>query len=118
MRDDRDESMQGHCISGTIHFGDQGSKKIRKVTHRFGTSNHPTNKSEFGEKNLGKSEEERKWEKKGRVGKVYRERREWEVYEGPRERRKECRGNICCAPPALGKFGTLGVVSEESSGLR
>jgi len=38
----RDVSMQGQCVSGTIHFWDQGSLKIRTGTHRFGTSRHPT----------------------------------------------------------------------------
>jgi len=42
MQNGRDVSMQGHCVSGTIHFGDQGSQKIRTGTHRFGTSRHPT----------------------------------------------------------------------------
>jgi len=36
--------MQGHCVSGTIHLGAQGSQKIRMGTHRFGTSHHPTKK--------------------------------------------------------------------------
>jgi len=39
---DRDGSMQGHCVFGKIHFGDQGSQKIRTGTHRFRTSHHPT----------------------------------------------------------------------------
>jgi len=34
--------MQGQCIFGTIHLGDQGSKQIRSGTHRLGTSHHPT----------------------------------------------------------------------------
>jgi len=38
----RDVSMQGHCVSGTIHQGDKGSQKIRTGTPRFGTSRHPT----------------------------------------------------------------------------
>ena len=33
--------MQGHCVSGTIHPGDQGSQKIRTGTHRFRTSRLP-----------------------------------------------------------------------------
>jgi hypothetical protein len=41
-KNDRDVSMQGHFVSGTIHLGDQGSQKIRTGTHRFGTSRHPT----------------------------------------------------------------------------
>jgi len=28
----RDVSMQGHCVSGTIHPGNQGSQKIRTGT--------------------------------------------------------------------------------------
>jgi len=39
---DRDVSIQGHCVSGTIDLGDQGSQNIRTGTHRFGTSRHPT----------------------------------------------------------------------------
>ena len=39
----RDISMQGHCVSGTIHLGDQGSQNIHTGTHRFGTSCHPNN---------------------------------------------------------------------------
>jgi len=34
--------MQGHCVSGTTHLGEQGSQKIRTGTHRFGTSRHPS----------------------------------------------------------------------------
>jgi len=37
VQDDRDVSTQGHCVSGTIHLGDQGSQKAR-----FGTSRQPT----------------------------------------------------------------------------
>ena len=40
----RDGSMQGHCVSGKIHIGDQGSQIIRTGTHRFGMSRHPTEK--------------------------------------------------------------------------
>jgi len=40
-QNDWDVSMQGHCASGTIHLGDQGSQKICSTTHRFGTSHHP-----------------------------------------------------------------------------
>ena len=42
VENDRDVSMQGQCLSGTIHFGDQGSEKIRTGTHCFETSRHPT----------------------------------------------------------------------------
>jgi len=38
MNNDWDVSMQGHCVSGTIHFGDQGSQKIRTGTSHFRTS--------------------------------------------------------------------------------
>jgi len=41
VHNDRDVSMQRHCVSGTIHLGDQGSQNIRTGTHRFGTSRHP-----------------------------------------------------------------------------
>jgi len=41
VKNDRDISMRGHCVSGTIHLGDQGSQNIRTGTHRFGTSRHP-----------------------------------------------------------------------------
>jgi len=47
VQSDRDGSMQRHCVSGTIHLGDQGSQKIRAGTHRFGTSRHPTVIFEF-----------------------------------------------------------------------
>jgi len=40
-----DISMQGHCVSGTINLGDQGSQNIHTGTHRFGTSRHPTSYS-------------------------------------------------------------------------
>jgi len=30
-------TIHGHCVSGTIHFGDQGSQKFSFGTHRFGT---------------------------------------------------------------------------------
>jgi len=47
--------MQGHCVSKTIHLGDQGSQKIRTGRHRLGTSRHPTAetlvKILFGSKN-------------------------------------------------------------------
>jgi len=43
MRHDyRDVSMQGHCVSGTIHFGNQGYQNIHKWTHCLRTSHHPT----------------------------------------------------------------------------
>jgi hypothetical protein len=42
MLNDRDVWMRGHSVSGTIHLGDQGSKKICKGTHRFRTFRHPT----------------------------------------------------------------------------
>jgi len=44
MKNDWDVSMQGHCVSGTIHLGDQGSQNIctGQGTHRFGTFRHPT----------------------------------------------------------------------------
>ena len=42
MHNDRDLSMQGHFVSGTIRFGDQESPKIRTGTHCSGTSHHPT----------------------------------------------------------------------------
>jgi len=42
VQNDRDVSIQGHCVSGTIHLGDHGSQKIRTGTHRLGTSRHPT----------------------------------------------------------------------------
>jgi len=42
MQNDRDISLQAHCVSETIHLGDKGSQKIRKGTHRYGTSRHPT----------------------------------------------------------------------------
>ena len=38
----RDESIQGHCVSGRIHLWDQGSQSILMGTHRFGTSTHST----------------------------------------------------------------------------
>jgi len=41
MHNERDVSMQGHCVSGTNHFGDQVSQKIYTETHRFRTSHHP-----------------------------------------------------------------------------
>jgi len=34
--------MQEHCVFGTVHLGDQGSKKILTGTHRFGTFRHPS----------------------------------------------------------------------------
>ena len=34
--------MQGYCVPGTCHFGDQGSWKVRSGTHHFTKSNHPT----------------------------------------------------------------------------
>jgi len=42
VQHDRDASVQGHCVSGTIHLWDQGSQKFRTGTHRFGTSRYPT----------------------------------------------------------------------------
>jgi len=42
MQNDRDVSMKGHWVSGTIHLGDQGDQKICTGTHRFETSRHPT----------------------------------------------------------------------------
>jgi len=42
IQNDMDVSMQGHCVSGTNHFGDQESQKICSGAHRFGTSHHPT----------------------------------------------------------------------------
>jgi len=33
--------MKEHCVSGSIHLGDLGSQKIRKGTHRVGTSRNP-----------------------------------------------------------------------------
>jgi len=36
VHNDRDVSMQGHCVSGTIHLGDQGTQNIRMRTHRSG----------------------------------------------------------------------------------
>jgi len=36
----RDVPMQGHCVSGTIHFWDQRSLKICSGIHRFRTSHH------------------------------------------------------------------------------
>jgi len=36
MQNDRDVSMQGHCVSGTIHLANQGFQKIRAGTHRSG----------------------------------------------------------------------------------
>jgi len=42
VQNDRDVSMQGHCVSGSLHLGDQGSENIRTGTHRLGTSRHPT----------------------------------------------------------------------------
>ena len=41
--------MQGHCVSGTIHLGDQGFQKISTGTHRFGTSRHLTENITFSE---------------------------------------------------------------------
>jgi len=41
-QNDRDVSMKGHCVHGTIYLGDQGSQNIRTGTHGFGTSGHPT----------------------------------------------------------------------------
>jgi len=38
----RHVSMQGPCVSGTIHLGDQWSQNIRSGTVRFGTYHHPT----------------------------------------------------------------------------
>jgi len=35
MHNSRDVSMQGYCVSETIHLGDQGSQKIRTATHRY-----------------------------------------------------------------------------------
>jgi len=37
-------SMQGHCVSETINFGDQGSQTIHSGTHRFRMFHHPTHK--------------------------------------------------------------------------
>jgi len=45
MHIDWNVSIQGDCVSGTIHFGDRGSQKIRKGTHRFRTSCPPSNPS-------------------------------------------------------------------------
>jgi len=42
VKNDRDVSMQGHCVSGTIRLGDQRSQNNRRRTHSFGTSRHPT----------------------------------------------------------------------------
>jgi len=42
VQNDRDVSLKGHCVSGTIRLGDQGSQNIRTGSHRFGTSRHPT----------------------------------------------------------------------------
>ena len=42
VQNDSDVLMQGHCVIGTNHLGDQTSKSIRTGTHRFGTSRHPT----------------------------------------------------------------------------
>jgi len=38
MQNGRDVSIQGHCVSGAIHQGDQRSQNIRTGTHRFGAS--------------------------------------------------------------------------------
>ena len=35
MHTDRDVSMQGYCLSGKVHFAEQGSQKIRR---KFDTS--------------------------------------------------------------------------------
>jgi len=42
MHNSRKALMQGHCLSGTTNFGDQGSPKTRTGTHRCRTSHHPT----------------------------------------------------------------------------
>ena len=42
VQNDRDLSIQGHRVSGTIHLGDQGSKNICTGTHRSWASRHPT----------------------------------------------------------------------------
>jgi len=42
MHNDRDVSIQGHCVARDDQFGDQGSQNLRTGTHRFGTSRHPT----------------------------------------------------------------------------
>ena len=42
MQNDRDISLQGHCVSVTNRLGDQGSQNIRMGAHRFWTSRHPT----------------------------------------------------------------------------
>ena len=36
VQNDRDVSMLGHCVSRTIHLGDQGSQKIGTGTHCLG----------------------------------------------------------------------------------
>jgi len=41
MHNDWNVTMQGHCVSGTIHFGDHGYQKISTGALRFGTSYHP-----------------------------------------------------------------------------
>jgi len=42
VQSDRDVSMKGHYVTGTIHLGDQWSQNIRTGTHSFGTYRHPT----------------------------------------------------------------------------
>jgi len=42
VQNGRDVSKQWHCVSGTIHLGNQGSQNIRTGTQRFGTSRHHT----------------------------------------------------------------------------
>jgi len=38
VQNDRDVSIQGHCVSGTIHLGDQGSQNIHRVHIILGLS--------------------------------------------------------------------------------
>ena len=42
VQNDRDVSLQGYCIFGTIDLGDQGSQNNHTGTHCFGMSRHPT----------------------------------------------------------------------------
>jgi len=42
MNNDRDVSMQGHCVSQTIYLGDLGSQEIHTGTHRSWTSHQIT----------------------------------------------------------------------------
>jgi len=42
IHNDRDVSIKGHCVSGTISFYDQGSQKIRTGMLRFIRLQHPT----------------------------------------------------------------------------